>query len=184
MKISSAKLIEAAGVFGVIASLIFVGMQLRLDRQLAIAGQFQSRTELRIQQETTYLNNSDFIQDLANSWEKKRPDWWDSEIESIFTENYESMSEMARHHRSMIIFAVLMENNYYQYRQGFLDVRTWLKMRATLQNTLRNPIQRSVYKGFGNPDFSELLDALTEELDIENTPLQNSISSVSLRVAR
>ncbi|MFT4862526.1 MAG: hypothetical protein ACI95C_001747 [Pseudohongiellaceae bacterium] len=171
IKISSAKLIEAADVFGVIASLIFVGMQLRLDRQLAIAGQFQSRTGLRIQQETTFLDNSDFIQDRASAWEKKRPDWWNIEIESIFAESYESMSEMTRDHRTMIIFAVLMENNYYQYRQGFFGVGTWLKMRAALQNTLRNPIRRSVYKGFGNPDFSRLLDTLTEELDIENNQL-------------
>ena len=167
MKIEVNKLIELAGLFGIIASLVFVGIQLMFDRQLAIAGQFQNRTELRMMQETAYFENSDFIQDLAKDWEKNRPGWWNDEIESIFTERYESMAEMVRYYRTMIIFAVLMENNYYQYQQGFLDIDTWSDQRSVLKETLRNPIRRSVYAGFGNPSFEELLVTLTNELDAE-----------------
>lgn len=45
MKASKKELVEIVGIFAVVASLIFVGMQLQLDRKVALAEQYSNRAE-------------------------------------------------------------------------------------------------------------------------------------------
>ena len=45
MKGSKKELVEIVGIFAVVASLILVGMQLQLDRKVALAEQYSNRAE-------------------------------------------------------------------------------------------------------------------------------------------
>ena len=45
MRTSKKDIVEIVGIFAVVASLIFVGMQLMLDRKVALAEQYFNRAE-------------------------------------------------------------------------------------------------------------------------------------------
>ena len=48
-------LIQLVGMLGVIASLIFVGLQMRQTQQIALAAQAQARTEMLLTRHMTFL---------------------------------------------------------------------------------------------------------------------------------
>ena len=47
--------------------------------------------------------------------------------------------------RANVMFIVLMQNNYYQYEQGFLEEEVWSDMRQTLKDSLREPYNKRTY---------------------------------------
>jgi hypothetical protein len=170
MSIDKRSVLELMGVLSVVASLIFVGMQLMLDRRVAIAGQYQNRSDLRLQSVLSQFENSDYIQDIAKSWEIDRPGWWNDEIESNFTRGKDSMSAIVRRTLRWETFAVNMDNNYYQYGQGLLENHIWANYRQQIKNILIDDSARRAYYAELSvtlPSLSELLIKLTEEIDAE-----------------
>ena len=68
MKIDNKALVELVGVLTVTASLVFVGMQLMLDRKVAIAEQYFNRTESAKQDRRTLLLSPVFYQEVEDWW--------------------------------------------------------------------------------------------------------------------
>jgi hypothetical protein len=167
MKTDTKQIIEIVGIFGVIASLLFVGMQVMLERRVATAGQYQNRAEIRMQQEISLFENKDWIEAQARDWEKNKPRFWNEEVESLHESRQEPMSVLVTRVRAMVMFVVLMQNNYYQYEQGFLEEDVWSDMRQTLKNSLRDPIRRGLYSDRGDDSFRALIQELLSEIDAE-----------------
>ena len=139
--------IEIIGVLGVIGSLVFVGLQLGLDRQIAIAEQYQNRAESRLGSLRSLFENSEFIHDRALQWEKTRPPWWSAEIENYYESGYDSMDALVRSTLSFEMVVVSFDNNYFQYHQGLLDEGFWQKLLGTMRTVLEDPIRRAYWKG-------------------------------------
>jgi hypothetical protein len=101
---------QIMGVIGIIASLIFVGLELRQTQKIAIAGQQQARTILRINQ---LLSTYDF------------------HPEEIGAENiaWKDQSDLQRYiaEQRRVYYWTVQENNYYQYSQGMMDQVLWDK---------------------------------------------------------
>ena len=165
MKTDTKQLIEIVGIFGVVASLVFVGMQFVFDRRVAIAGQYQSRAELRVQGILGQLDNEDLISDRANGWEQNRPGWWNEEIEHIFVQSEDSMATIARRQAQWEIFAVNMDNNYYQYKQGLLEEHIWEDFRQSITDVMRNPMRKAYYVNLSLPSLDEVIDEIVVEID-------------------
>jgi len=62
LKIEFRQLVELLGFIGVIASMIFVGLELRQAQEIAIAGQYQARAT---NQQEAYLTGLEIAQDEA-----------------------------------------------------------------------------------------------------------------------
>ena len=165
MKIESRQLIEIIGIFGVIASLIFVGMQLLLDRRIAIANQYQTRAELRLQAEQSQFQNENYIAVEAARWESQRPPWWDDEVEKIYRESGESMLNIRRDLLAFDNFRIIMDNNIYQYKQGLLEEENWLSFRQSIKNVLQTDSIRSAY--LSRTSSLSNLDEMVRELNAE-----------------
>ena len=81
--------IEVIGILGVIASLTFVGMQLMLDRQVALADQYFNRTESRLATVRSQLESEAYIDLMVMQWENgSRPAFLSGELELLIPENY------------------------------------------------------------------------------------------------
>lgn len=62
MKTSKKYIVEIAGIFAVVVSLIFVGMQLQLDRKVALADQYFNRAESAKADRRALLESDDYTQ--------------------------------------------------------------------------------------------------------------------------
>ena len=107
--------IQIIGVIGLIASLIFVGLELRQSQKIALAKTQQER-------------NNSIRQQIMNST-IAGIDWQSTSIESKI--HYEfTMKEIARrnsYHEAWFLY----ENDFFQYSQGLITDEVWqAKLRA------------------------------------------------------
>ena len=156
--------LQVVGLFGVIASLLFVGLQMMQDRQIALAATFQERTiavtdtiaawtadkgSMKIEVQRLYgANPEDLVpQELMGFGESMDPI------------TYEELN-------SAIYFAVIWwfhwENSHFQYQQGYLPQSHWDRIRATIKSTMssQTPV-RFMYDS--DPDF--LTTEFRDEVD-------------------
>ena len=129
-------LAQLLGLAGVMASLIFVGLQMKQTQQLALAAHAQARTELLLARHMVYLEGN-------------------SELGyRTFTSPYNELSEQERwikdRHASWL--RDLQQNNYFQYRLGFLDPEQWDVVEARITQTWSDCDLRT---GYFQPDFME-----------------------------
>ena len=97
------ELFQIAGVIGLIASLIFVGMELRQSQQIALAEQQVERTKAFVDVYNTATNNGLAFMNFDNDYNK----------EEIFQVNF------------WHIFWNLSETDYLKYRLGLMDENIW-----------------------------------------------------------
>tara|TARA_B100000609_G_scaffold179390_1_gene159193 strand:+ start:434 stop:937 length:504 start_codon:yes stop_codon:yes gene_type:complete len=97
------ELFQIVGVIGLIASLIFVGMELRQSQQIALAEQQVERTKAFVDVYNTATNNGLAFMNFDNDYNK----------EEIFQVNF------------WHIFWNLSETDYLKYRLGLMDENIW-----------------------------------------------------------
>lgn len=142
--------LQIFGQFGVIASLIFVGFQIRQDHKIAQSVAYQQRTTTaaefywtvgsdpigRSAMEKTLIGESDLTAEeiLAARW------FWRSGKE-------------------------LLQNSYYQYQIGYLDDEHWSQARNIIKAGIAQPVPSSILlNGNTRPSFQALLDEIEAEL--------------------
>ena len=127
-------LAQLLGLAGVMASLIFVGLQMKQTQQIALAAQAQARTEMLLARHMVYLEGN---AELGYR---------------TFTSPYNELSEQERwikdRHASWL--RDLQQNNYFQYRLGFLDPEQWDVVEARITQTWSD---RDLRTGYFQPDF-------------------------------
>ena len=84
MNLDNKQLIELIGIVGIVGSLIFVGLQLKFDSQVAISEQFNYRAESAKSDLRTALESEAVLEFRAQSWNQgERWPWWSDEYEDI-----------------------------------------------------------------------------------------------------
>jgi hypothetical protein len=165
--------LQIVGLFGVIASLIFVGLQLKQDRDIAIAAAYQARTSSASDSLASIADNPVVIRALAKA------EYGDPQtlvhIEGFAAEL--TAEELMAAQMSINSMATLIDNSYYQYQAGFLPEDHWLAVRNLVKAMIsRNPLWRAGLSTRPNnrrPEFNDMMDALLEEIDAEQrgTPI-------------
>ena len=107
----SAKLndwMQVIGIFALVASLIFVGLQMKQTQEIALAAQYQSRAQTTVDFFLTRIEG-DLISEsyLARIGQDTTP------------------REIRHRHNVSQIQWTIMDNNHFQYQQGFLTDETW-----------------------------------------------------------
>lgn len=140
--------LQIIGMAAVVASLIFVGLQLKQSQEIAIAAQYQARLEAASSHYTAVLQSdaglrvvgADVLADIkANSilpaefkaWAESQP-----------------LEELAFRVIGATIFLKSHDNVYFQYQAGFLSDEAWSALRMQLKAGLNDPRSwcRSVYE--------------------------------------
>ena len=104
---------ELVGLVAIVASLVFVGLQLKQSQEIALATQYQSRAESVQELVIAHLESDyvPFVPALRQGVEEGVP------VGDIHTVHW---------------LWIQMDNHYYQYQAGFLDQDAW---EAQLRNT-------------------------------------------------
>ena len=158
----SAKLndwLQVVGLFGVIASLIFVGMQMKQDREIALSAATQARTETTIQNIMGLMSNPYYL----------------SAVDKYLGGEPDRVTPVERFVVDRLGSTVLFnfENVHFQYQQGFIPPDRWSASRETLKSLLQSPYgPRQFYETDPNSwrrPFQLVVDELLAEIDAEVT---------------
>ena len=171
MKTSKKDIVEIAGIFAVVASLIFVGMQLQLDRKVALVDQYFNRAESAKADRRSLLESDDYMQFLEEVWALgDRPPFWDDawpiaanvEEGTISVRSVEAA--IIRHQLSIIGY----DSVYFQYQQGLLDEDTWNGLRSAMKNNMaRNDLARAVYTRYARRTLRPVIEEILREIEAE-----------------
>mgnify|MGYP000896381890 CR=1 FL=1 len=109
--------IQLLGMLGVIASLTFVGLEMRQSQRIAIAGQQQGRAEITNNFVSTFLETGLDFQSIYF----KRDIMQSLSVEDTAFRN------------AMHVMWFIFENDFYQYTQGLMGESTWQAKVAGIQ---------------------------------------------------
>ena len=146
----SAKLndwMQVVGIFALVASLVFVGLQMRQSQEIAIAGQFQNRTQtvlsfIETQMEVGYVPNGPGWRDRVSTKEVS--------VEDI--------------HISQWLW-INFDNHYFQYQTGFMEESAWQAQLRSLRSAYSRCETRFVYdlrKRGLRSEFIELVESFED----------------------
>ena len=159
------------GIAAIVASLIFVGLELRQSQQIALAAQYQERTAAGRQYFYESLNSQLRLEIQARDIE----DWdWPagllSEKDRQWMDEHAS-TEWAEAAMWSVINLYGFDNYYYQYQSGFLSEEGWFALRERLRSMLQgDPFSRYLIVVMGDEfreSFVVLANALLAEIDSE-----------------
>ena len=154
--------VQAVGIFALVASLIFVGLQLKQSQDIALSQASQSRTSTTVEILVNSAENSHFLSSIA----KRQSGASDAQ----------TLEERAAIRQYAIGILYLYEDQHFQYINGFLPEERWQAAKATLENFLFGggaiPI-RSTYEEF--PDrytttFQTIMNGLIVGIENEAGP--------------
>lgn len=148
--------LQVVGLFGVIASLIFVGLQMKQDRDIALSQAYQARSD-QITAIMAEFGTDPAIQSAMAKFDSKRP-------QDITPEEREAVS--------LWIGAIFnfYENIHFQYLNGFIDEEHWEKSRTGLKNLLVDEFPRARFRNEMSSwrrSFRALAEELITEIDSE-----------------
>jgi hypothetical protein len=155
---------ELVGLAAIVASLVFVGLELRQSQRIALVAQYQARMDSGRQYFYESMASDYRIKDLAEdikAWEwpagllTEDEKQWLSELPS-------SVSAEAAYWAVINLYG--FDSYYYQYQSGFLSEEGWLALRSRLRALLRDdPFARYLIVVTGE-DFRESFVILSKSL--------------------
>lgn len=148
----SAKLndwLQVLGMFAVVASLIFVGLQMRQDHEIALSAIYQARAQMTIDINLASTVPEDFVSATAKIYA--------GDVDEITPE------ELVTLEYNLAASIALVENNHYQYQSGYLPESHWAKSLRDLHCVFSLPLNRTLLAGWEfRPEFQKVID---EEMD-------------------
>jgi hypothetical protein len=158
--VNSAKLndwMQVIGIFAVVASLLFVGLQMRQAQKISMSQTYQSRTAAVAEWNSAFAANPAALSAL-----RKARDGTENEIT---TQEYDALSQ------SLTGVYYLYDNAHYQYQVGFVSEEFWEASRGSLSGFMEAPIVYDIFadisKRAGRPEFRDLVREIGKQLDTQ-----------------
>lgn len=145
--------LEVIGLFSVVASLVFVGLQLKQSHEIAIASQYHARAELAVQNFNAQLESGNLEQ-----WGRIGR----LEVSPDFT-----VEDAGRFYLMGVSYLTMADNHYFQYQSGFMDEESWQTQRQMLKRVTGGSgppahiLQYNLHEF--RPSFLELLQEISDE---------------------
>ena len=146
--------LQIIGLFSVVGSLIFVGLQMKQAHEIALAEIWQARTTAVAEANLSVSSNEMLVSALMKEATGRPEEITPSEEEAGYWLGYSQLT--------------LWENSLYQNSLGFLPDEHWQRSRAGIKRLLRdNPLQgrwiRRAAIGM-QPSFRAVIDEIEREL--------------------
>ena len=139
--------IQLAAMVGIIASLIFVGLQMRQSQRIALAAQAQQRAAM--------------LMDRSNAWLESGLDFqsihFEQNYDAVISESMTAMRTSA--HQSWFLY----ENDYEQYSLGLMPDDIWQAKLRGIDRIYNICQARPIYESRA-PMFSANFRAIVESL--------------------
>ena len=147
--------LQILGQFGVVASLLFVGMQIKQDHEIAQSVAYQERSTVA----------AEFYWSIAS----------DEVARSAMSKILNGETELTAEETDAALWfwrsgKELLQNSYYQYQNGYLDDEHWDQIRRLIKRNFEHPVTRSVLlDGNSRPSFQEILIEIEAEVKAESS---------------
>ena len=138
---------QVIGIFALVASLVFVGLQMRQEQKIALADQYQSRAEAA---QNMYMSMQESGISLANIG-------GDAAISGLTPAELVAVDNLSRWAWTQY------DNHFYQYKAGFLDDESWQGLSSRIEQIYGACDRRIVWEqmqGFLRPSFVQYVDQL------------------------
>ena len=122
--------LQIVGLFGVIGSLIFVGLQLRQTQAIALSETYQNRTATSIGLQVGAINSPEFLSGTSKLYQNKADELTMPEAVAL---EWWFGSEL-----------ISLENNHQQFQSEFLTQEHWQRNLNDLECMLTVPFLREV----------------------------------------
>ncbi|HSG88120.1 MAG TPA: hypothetical protein VLA56_02850 [Pseudomonadales bacterium] len=122
--------LEVVGLFGVIGSLVFVGLQMMQDREIALSAIYQERASAVNAFETTLATDAVIRGAMVKLAE--------GGMETLTADEQMALGQVLRAGRT------LMDNSHYQWQQGFAPDGHWQQIRGMIRVRLADPGSRDL----------------------------------------
>ncbi len=148
--------VEIVGILSIVASLIFVGIQLKQDQLIALGNQYQTRAEISLDNYRATLESDVLLSATA------KMNIGDSE--SLTSE------ERVAYNIRLTMDFITLDNNLHQYNLGLSDETYWESARERIKNRLRDDYTLAHYRrlvGNSPGPVSQFILQLVEEIEAE-----------------
>ena len=144
--------LQVVGMFGVIASLIFVGLQMQQAHQIALSEVYQSRSDASVSMSMSTVSSPELLSAVAKAYSDRHGDL--TMPEAVALEHYLGAN------------ITMFENNHRQYELGFLSEEHWQRSLEELRCTLAHPVHRQmIFSWYYRESFEEIMRSLINEVD-------------------
>ena len=158
MKISLKQALEILGGLAIVASLIFVALELRQNTQATLSASYQATTDA--------LNEINLVAAT------------DPELIRLFGSQPGSFYELSAEDRVrwgqfLLALTRVRETLYYQQGVGTTAMQSWLREEESLRNNMRSQLNREWWEtaktifGFA-PEFRDYVDDIVAEVEASN----------------
>ncbi len=162
--------LQIGGIFAVVASLVFVGLQLKQTHEIAIAGQYQQRFNSVANFQSAMIQSAPAMRVIGGfihqgtASNEELTDEWKAWIADQPPEELGFLLMLAE------VRLKALDNHYFQYQSGFLSEETWQALREEYRRDLMDPRfwTRRVYEYSQEnwrASFRELVDEIIDEND-------------------
>jgi len=155
----SAKLndwMQVIGIFAVVASLVFVGLQMKQDHKIAMAAAYHARAQTTVDLTMAAAANPLWLS-AQHKWRAEGPD--SLTPEERLSNIYVRVANLQ-----------LWDSIHYQYVSGLIDEEQWQRTRSAMRISMQDRSIRDVYEGgrdYYRPSYRAEIDKILEELDAE-----------------
>ena len=142
--------LQIVGLFGVIGSLVFVGLQMKQTQEVALSAIYQERANSSVEHIASSVSNSTFVSAIAKIY--------GNDPSSLTTEERIVLEYLAGNEMT------LHENNHFQYQQGFLSEEHWQRSLAEMECFFEAPFNRHLLDAWiYRSSFRKVMDEAREQ---------------------
>ena len=143
--------LQIIGIFGVIASLMFVGLQLKQSHEIAVSAAYQARADTSVAMSMTAANTPEFTSGTSKLYK--------AEFEDITAQEFVALEY------NFGAIMTLYENQHQQYELGFLPEEHWAKNVVEIRCMVAQPLFRNLAKVWAfRASFEAIIDELIAEV--------------------
>ena len=152
----------------IVASLIFVGYQLKQDRDIAIAEAFQVRAIASAEAFRDLASDENAVRGIIRARYSVNPD--EPMPAGLRPEELAEVPAIELFAATLHLLSgiYIWDNSHFQYTHGFLPESHWQRVRKTIEEGLYNdPVTRfslSEYSYLMRPEFRMEIDSIIKEL--------------------
>jgi hypothetical protein len=155
---------QVIGIFAVVASLIFVGIELKQSQEIAVAAQYQARAATAVEVHEGRMQNEIVSRRVGEDLKESfgLPRGFD---ESMTAREFGVLVSDARK------ILIMYDNLHFQYEAGFLSEDSWMGHRSAIRDLLGRSMYRYMIEISGKNSrrsFIELLSQLERENQAED----------------
>ena len=150
VKVSFDTWVQLLGMLGVLGGLVFVGLEMQQTQRIAIASAQEARMNA----------NRGYIRSMQESSLDAQSVFWEQNFD------YDYSPQEIGYRNSMHEQWFLMENDFYQFRAGLMDVTTWESKKQMIGRIYNRCNARMIYdsrKSAFTPEFRKIVESFPDE---------------------